>query len=136
MANIKFGPLYSRIHELVGVKEFADPTVQMGFDAIWVPDTVVTAEHALDCLPVVGAFIEHTEEITLGTCVVVVPWRPPAILAKEVATLDYLSGGRLVFGIGAGPGGQPRIRGHGCRPSGTGRPHRRGSGDIEGPLVR
>ena len=44
----------------------------------------------------VGAFIEHTEEITLGTCVVVVPLRvPPAILAKEVATLDYLSGGRL-----------------------------------------
>ena len=40
MANIKFGPLYSRIHELVGVKEFADTTVQMGFDAIWVPDTV------------------------------------------------------------------------------------------------
>lgn len=107
MANVKFGPLYSRIHELVGVKEFADTTVQMGFDAIWVPDTVVTAEHALDCLPVVGAFIEHTTDIALGTCVVVVPWRPPAILAKEVATLDYLSGGRLIFGVGAGPGGNP-----------------------------
>lgn len=107
MANVKFGPLYSRIHELVGVKDFADTTVQMGFDSIWVPDTVVTAEHALDCLPVVGAFIEHTRDIPVGTCVVVVPWRPAAILAKEVATLDYMSGGRFIFGIGAGPGGNP-----------------------------
>ncbi len=103
MGEVKFGPLYSRIHELVGVKEFADATVQMGFDSIWVPDTMVTAEHALDCFPVLGAFVEHTKKLILGTCVVVVPLRHPAILAKEVATLDYLSGGRIVLGVGAGP---------------------------------
>ena len=51
MAEVKFGPLYSRIHELVGVNEVADTTVLMGFDSIWIPDTMVTREHALDCMP-------------------------------------------------------------------------------------
>ena len=103
MTEVKFGPLYSRIHELVGVKEFADTTVQMGFDSIWIPDTMITREHALDCFPTLGAFVEHTQDIMLGTCVVVVPHRHPAILAKEVATLDYMSEGRIIFGVGAGP---------------------------------
>ena len=116
MANVKFGPLYSRIQELVGVKEFADTTVQMGFDAIWVPDTLITREHALDWTPVVGAFAEHTESIMLGTCVVVAPLRYPAILAKQVATIDYLSGGRFVFGVGAGPRANRNLEAAGVDP--------------------
>ena len=116
MTAIKFGPLYSRIQELVGVKEFADTTVQMGFDAIWVPDTLITREHALDWTPVVGAFVDHTEDIMLGTCVVVVPLRYPAILAKQVATIDYLSGGRFVLGVGAGPRANRNLEAAGVDP--------------------
>ena len=116
MTAIKFGPLYSRIQKLVSVKEFADTTVQMGFDAIWVPDTLITREHALDWTPVVGAFVEHTEEIMLGTCVVVVPLRYPAILAKQVATIDYMSGGRFVLGVGAGPRANRNLEAAGVDP--------------------
>ena len=83
MAEVKFGPLYSRIHELVGVKEFADTTVQMGFDSIWIPDTMITREHALDWAPTLGAFVEHTQDIMLGTCVVVVPHRHPLSWRKR-----------------------------------------------------
>ena len=43
-----------------------------------------------------------TEHIKLGTCIVLVPERNPLILAKEVSTLDLFSGGRFLFGVGAG----------------------------------
>jgi len=43
-----------------------------------------------------------TDRVTLGTSVLVLPWHHPARLAKQVATLDNLSGGRLVVGIGVG----------------------------------
>ena len=43
-----------------------------------------------------------TTELKLGTAVCLVPERNPLLLAKEVATLDMYSGGRFVFGIGAG----------------------------------
>ena len=45
------------------------------------------------------------ERIRIGSCVVLVPLRNPTLLAKEVATLDILSGGRFVFGIGVGASG-------------------------------
>ncbi len=44
----------------------------------------------------------HTERLKLGTGVLVLPQRNPAIVAKEVATLDVLSGGRVLLGVGAG----------------------------------
>ncbi len=43
-----------------------------------------------------------TEHIKLGTLVTPVPFRPPAMMAKMVATLDNLSNGRVIFGVGAG----------------------------------
>ena len=43
-----------------------------------------------------------TERVQLGTSVCILPWRNPVITAKELATLDVLSNGRLVFGVGAG----------------------------------
>ena len=43
-----------------------------------------------------------TTTIQLGTAICLIPERNPLLLAKEVATLDHFSGGRFIFGIGAG----------------------------------
>ena len=43
-----------------------------------------------------------TKDMKLGTAICLVPEHNPLLLAKEIATLDYLSGGRFIFGIGAG----------------------------------
>ena len=44
----------------------------------------------------------HSERLRLGTAVLILPQRNPPVLAKEVATLDILSGGRVILGVGVG----------------------------------
>lgn len=54
-----------------------------------------------------GWLAAHTTKITLGTTVVIVPYRHPLETARMIANLDHLSGGRLIFGVGVG-GENPR----------------------------
>jgi probable F420-dependent oxidoreductase len=58
--------------------------------------------HTLDPFVMFGAIAAATERLVLGTAVTLVIERDPIVLAKQVATLDVLSGGRFVLGVGAG----------------------------------
>jgi probable F420-dependent oxidoreductase len=58
--------------------------------------------HLLDQFTILGAAAAVTSSIKLGTSACVVVEHDPIILAKQVATVDYLSGGRFLFGVGAG----------------------------------
>ena len=55
--------------------------------------------------------VAKTDKIRLGTLVTPIPFRPPSILAKMISTLDILSKGRVVFGVGAG-WSQPEFEGY------------------------
>jgi probable F420-dependent oxidoreductase len=57
-------------------------------------------EPILDPLIALAHLAAHTERIKVGTGVIILPQRNPLVLAKQVASLDVLSGGRLIFGIG------------------------------------
>jgi probable F420-dependent oxidoreductase len=57
-------------------------------------------EPILDPLVALAHVAAHTERIRLGTGVIILPQRNPLVLAKQVASLDVLSGGRLILGIG------------------------------------
>ena len=102
MADPKFGVIYSRLHPVVPIPEFAQTIEDGGYDSLWVTEGLVNEMPALDIILALGAFVQHTNKITVGTCVVLAPLRNPAILAKETATLDFLSGGRVVLGVGVG----------------------------------
>ena len=56
----------------------------------------------LEAYTTLGYLAARTERVKLGTLVTAVTFRPPALLVKAVTTLDVLSGGRALFGIGAG----------------------------------
>jgi probable F420-dependent oxidoreductase len=73
---------------------------QQGFDSLWLSDTATQAGPAP--LPMLAAVAARTERLKLGTSVLVVPARNPVLLAKELATIDLISGGRLfpAFGVG------------------------------------
>jgi len=68
------------------------------------PDGVIpeTYAHFVDPFVALACAAGATSRIKLGTSIVLVPERHPLLLAKEVSTLDYFSGGRFLFGIGAG----------------------------------
>jgi probable F420-dependent oxidoreductase len=72
--------------------------------------------HTLDPFVALGAVAAATEHLKLGTGVCLVIERDPIVTAKEVATLDHLSGGRFLFGVGAGWNIE-EMRNHGTDPS-------------------
>ena len=85
-----------------------------GFDSVWAGEHVVLPDPqvppspmrpqdpALDPLLALAWAAAHTATIRLATGIVILPQRNPVVLAKQVATLDVLSGGRVILGIGAG----------------------------------
>lgn len=89
--------------------ELARTAEQLGYAHLWVSDHVllpprshVPADHQLDPFASLAWLAAHTRQIHLGTSVLVLPYRGAAATAKTLATIDWLSGGRLIVGVGAG----------------------------------
>jgi probable F420-dependent oxidoreductase len=95
----------------VEIAQFAET---IGFESLWAGEHVVLPDpqtppsplapddRILDPLITLTFLAAHTHQIRLGTGIIILPQRNPLVLAKELASLDELSGGRLIFGIGAG----------------------------------
>jgi alkanesulfonate monooxygenase SsuD/methylene tetrahydromethanopterin reductase-like flavin-dependent oxidoreductase (luciferase family) len=81
---------------------------ELGFDSIWTGDHFLyrmldgSAEAPWDAWSVLAAAAAITSRVTLGPLVTPVGFYNPAVLAKKAATVDEISGGRLVLGVGAG----------------------------------
>ena len=85
-----------------------------GFDSVWAgehvvlpdpqvpPSPMAPQDPALDTLFALTWAAAHTTTVRLATGILILPQRNPVVLAKELATLDVLSGGRVMFGFGAG----------------------------------
>jgi probable F420-dependent oxidoreductase len=84
---------------LLGWAELAE---RLGYEILWFRDHVVWHSPVLDPFTTLGAIAARTSRIRLGTGVVLLPLRPPALIAKAVATLDVLSSGRALLGVGVG----------------------------------
>lgn len=74
----------------------------LGFDSLWVGDHIAFHVPIPESLSVLSFLSGVTERVRLGTSVYLLPLRHPTLAAKTTATVDVLSGGRLVFGIGVG----------------------------------
>lgn len=79
----------------------------LGFDAIWAGDHLHTIPgrdntSVFDSWTVLTALCQHTTRVRFGHMVSCAAFRSPAIVAKMTATLDVMSGGRLIWGVGAG----------------------------------
>ena len=74
----------------------------LGFDSIWSGDHVAYAGPILDPLIQLAQIAALNDRLTIGTGVYLLPLRHPAPVAKQVATLDTVSNGRVIFGVGVG----------------------------------
>jgi len=72
-------------------------------DSLWQTDRLVSRTPHLEPMSVMAALAARTRRIKFGMNAVVIPFRDPLLLAKQCASIDFLSGGRLlpVFGVGA-----------------------------------
>src|SRR4026207_967194 len=115
-------PLYGPARPRGNVIAFARRIEALGYDSLWASDHVVLPHRMttpypynptgqfplapdvpfLAPLTTLALVAGVTERVLLGTSILVLPHRNPVLAAKMCATLDHLSGGRAVLGVGAG----------------------------------
>lgn len=90
---------HPRIDELVSLVELVE---RSGYDSLWVGDHIAFAVPILDPLLQLAQAAVVSRKLTLGTSVYLLPLRHAVPVAKQVSTLDHLTEGRLIFGVGVG----------------------------------
>jgi len=89
------------------VRRFATKAEDLGFDSLFITDHLLTAERFYrvswtEPMMTLSHVAAVTSRVKLGTSILVLPTRQPVVLAKEIATLQHLSGGRFIYGVGTG----------------------------------
>ncbi|MFF7278945.1 TIGR03619 family F420-dependent LLM class oxidoreductase [Streptomyces griseorubiginosus] len=92
-----------------GLVDLVQRAEDLGYDTVWLPDHILPPDAygpvyggVLEPLVTLGWLAAVTTRIRLGTSVLVLPLRSPFVVAKQVATLHALSGGRFTLGVGIG----------------------------------
>lgn len=118
--QVRFGVLSTSYGDWSRFRDDAQQIEELGYDAIWVYDHPLSFGSA-DCWIALSELARVTSRVRLGSSVGCVMYRHPAVLARQAADVDQLSGGRLVLGLGIGddpaefermgiPFGSPRDR--------------------------
>lgn len=104
-----------------GFYRWVDLCEDGGIDSIWQADRLVSREPQLESMTVMAALAGRTKRIKFGMNAIVVSYRDPLVMAKECATIDYLSNGRLLPVFGVGARFNPEFKATGLSPKGRGR---------------
>lgn len=109
---MKFGialPNFGKYAKKDVISQVAIIAEELGFDSIWASDHIVVPDSHegfgkifYEPLITLTYLAECTSKIYLGTSAIILPYRNPIVLAKMISTLDVLSSGRVIFGVGAG----------------------------------
>jgi alkanesulfonate monooxygenase len=97
---------YQEMPSAQGLLDYGVRMEQLGYESIWAWDHILLGVEPnfpiIESLSILTAIAARTKKIKLGTGILVVPMRNPVILAKELATIDLISNGRLLVGAAVG----------------------------------
>ena len=99
---------YGRLPSRSFLKEAAFETERQDLDSIWVSDHIIVPKdntpwtRVFESIATLGFLASITESVKLGSSILLAPLREPMVLAKQIATLDSLSNGRMMVGVGIG----------------------------------
>ena len=99
--RVRFG-LMTKFPNPQATRATVEMLERLGFDSAWTGDHLAYANPILDPLLQIAQAAAFSTRLTVGPAVYLLPLRHPGPVAKQVATLDHLSGGRVIFGVGVG----------------------------------
>lgn len=114
-----------------GFWDFVDLVEESGLDSIWLNDRIRNPTPALEPIAALAMIAGRTQRIKFGMSVAVLPVRDPIVLAKEIATIDYLCNGRMLPAFGLGLKNEKEWKAVGMTPD-----HRAGMTDEAVALMR
>jgi probable F420-dependent oxidoreductase len=86
------------------IRKFATRAEMLGYDSLWLQERIIGDFIMLEPVTLLSYVAAITTKLKLGTSVMLLPLRNPVQLAKAYATLDVMSGGRAIMGVGLGGG--------------------------------
>ena len=103
-------PHFRRLASTEAIVTVAQQAEALGFDSVWVSDHIVVPRSAIprfgevffEPFTTLAYVAGKTKRVRLGTSVIILPYRHPLFMGKALATLDVLSGGRLIVGAAVG----------------------------------
>lgn len=99
---------YGKLPSRDFLKNTAIEAENLGLDSIWTSDHIIVPKsnnpwtRVFETITTLGFLASITEIVQLGTSIILIPLREPMVLAKQIATLDALSKGRILLGVGIG----------------------------------
>ena len=84
------------------VRDFVARAEALGYDSVWVQEQIIGQAPVLEPLALLSYVAAVTSDIRMGAAVIITTTRNPVLLAKQIATVDAMSGGRLIPGIALG----------------------------------
>lgn len=98
----QYHPEESPLDQMASAIEQVRTARDAGFDSVWMVQHFRADFAFLQPLPFLARLAAESGEMTLGTGIALMPFYPPVMFAEEMATLDIITGGRLILGVGSG----------------------------------
>ncbi len=82
--------------------DYIDLVEDSAADSIWLADRIVAPTYSMESMTIMAAIAARTKRMKFGNSVLALPLRNPTVLAKEIATVDFISNGRMLPAVGLG----------------------------------
>lgn len=100
--GIGFGLWQQGMPDAATLFEYIDKAEAWGIDSVWLSDHLMGDRPEVAIIPMMAAIAARTRRLKFGPSVMMLPLRHPITVAKDIATLDFLSGGRIIMAVGLG----------------------------------